>query len=605
MLIKTINRIRENINLRLYSNKKTVLRTFQVLGLIVSLVALGSIVYFHGFPRTPGSDANIRLIIKISLYFYVLKYFIYVFYDFHPIRYLKSTWFEGLLMLGIALMGMVSVIWGYHRIHSLYALTSLENIANVYILFVQLYVFVVVIIEIAKASRALGVLHVGPSALLALSFIVLIFGGSGLLMLPEMTTGHYIRFVDALFTSTSASCVTGLVVVETGSFFTFKGQMVILMLIQLGGINIISFATFFATFYMKSSGLRYQSILKDLVAASDISDTRPILQRIIWFSVVIELIGTLSLYLSWEHLLPGDSWQDKAFTTLFHAVSAFNNAGFSLFTNNLIETPIRHAYNSHLIIAMLIFMGGIGFLALQDMASLKHIRQRISHPWRKLQIGTKIAIYTSLFLILFGAVMFYLLEKDNVLKGYSTWGCIVTSIFQAVTPRTAGYNTVDFTRLGQPILFIMVMLMFIGASPGSTGGGIKTTTFTALFKSAFATIRGKKAIELFKHTISFDIIDRAYSVTLFSFVLIFVSTCLLSITESNFSLLSLLFEETSAFATVGLSTGITPYLSDAGKVIIMISMYVGRIGTVTLALALTRKALYTNYRYPTANIMIG
>lgn len=258
-----------------------------------------------------------------------------------------------------------------------------------------------------------------------------------------------------------------------------------------------------------------------------------------------------------------------------------------------------------LVIAALIFFGGIGFIAMQDIFGLKNIQMRFQLRWKKLMIGTKVALYTSFILIISGAVLFYILERNGAIHGHGPFGAVVISIFQSVTTRTAGFNSVDFSRLGQPILIFMMFLMFIGASPGSTGGGIKTTTFAIIVKSAINTIRGKKNVELLKHSISNDLIDKAYSVALFSMTLIFVSAFLLSTTESNFGFLNLLFEEVSAFGTVGLSTGITSGLSDAGKVIIITSMYVGRIGTVTLALALTKKAFYTNYRYSKANIIVG
>ena len=184
-------------------------------------------------------------------------------------------------------------------------------------------------------------------------------------------------------------------------------------------------------------------------------------------------------------------------------------------------------------------------------------------------------------------------------------GQITSSIFQSVTTRTAGFNSVDFAQLGQPILFIMIILMFIGASPGSTGGGIKTTTFAMLFKSAMATLRGKKNVEMFKHTISFDLIDRAYSVFLFAITLVIISTFLLSITEPGIPFIKLLFEEVSAFGTVGLSTGITPFLTDASKYILILSMFIGRVGPLTLALSLTRSRSHANYKYSNANILIG
>jgi trk system potassium uptake protein TrkH len=202
-------------------------------------------------------------------------------------------------------------------------------------------------------------------------------------------------------------------------------------------------------------------------------------------------------------------------------------------------------------------------------------------------------------------VVFYLVEYDNTIKGYGIYGSVVSSIFQSVTCRTAGYNTVDFTRLGQPILIFMMFLMFVGASPGSTGGGIKTTTFSVILRSAISNIKGRKDVEIVKHTISRDTINRAYSIALFSISLIFISTFLLSITEPDKSFISLLFEEISAFGTVGLSTGITSSLSFAGKSIIILTMYIGRIGTLTLALAITKRIVYSKYRYSEINVLVG
>jgi potassium uptake TrkH family protein len=437
------------------------------------------------------------------------------------------------------------------------------------------------------------------------SFIVLILSGSGLLMLPEMSVSNNMKYINALFTSTSACCVTGLTVIDTATCFTTKGQAIIMLLIQLGGINIISFATFFATFYGPSSGLKQQSLLKDLLSTHGLSDTRMILRRVVFFSISIELVGAICLLLSWYNYLPVHEFRDILFYAAFHSVSAFNNAGFALFTTNLMDESIKHLYFSHWVIMGLIFLGGIGFSALQDMFGAKSIRYRLRNPWKKLQVQTKIVLHTSIALILVGAVAFYLLERNNTLKDMTVFEWITASFFQSVTARTAGFNSVDFSKLGQPVLLVIIVLMYIGASPGSTGGGIKTTTFLALFKSASATIRGKKNIEVFKHTLSFDTIDKAYSIALFSFVLIIVSTFFLSITEQNFSFMSLLFEEVSAFGTVGLSVGITPYLTDAGKIIIILTMFVGRIGTLTLAIALIRKVAYAQYTYPRAEIMIG
>ena len=603
--IDTINRFRESINLRLYPHKNAVLSIFKILSFFVSLLAIGSVIYFHGFPRSVYTDEWVSIITRGSLAFYVIKYFVGFFYDFLPLQYIRRTWFEGVLIVLISLLGAFSMVYGVGNVFNFFVTIGLPDLPALYIIFVQLYVFVMVVVELGKASTQISKIKLGPAGMLVVSFLVLIFSGAGLLMLPEMSITKDMRFINALFTSTSACCVTGLTVVDTATCFSTKGQLIIMLLIQLGGINIISFATFFATFYGSSSGLKQQSLLKDLLSTQGLSDTRMILRRVVYFSIAFELLGALGLFITWYNYLPVDDFRDKIFYAAFHSVSAFNNAGFALFTTNLMDSSISQVYSSHWIIMILIFFGGLGFSAIQDIFGARSIRYRLQNPWKKLQVQTKIVLHTSLALVLVGAVVFYLLERNNTLKDMGVFEWITASFFQSVTTRTAGFNSVDFSRLGQPVLLFIIVLMYIGASPGSTGGGIKTTTFLALFKSATATIRGKKNIEVFKHTLSFETVDKAYTVALFSFVLIIISTFFLSITEENFSFLSLLFEEVSAFGTVGLSTGITPYLTDAGKTIIVMTMFVGRIGTLTLAVALTRKVAYTKYTYPHAEVMIG
>jgi Trk-type K+ transport system membrane component len=256
-------------------------------------------------------------------------------------------------------------------------------------------------------------------------------------------------------------------------------------------------------------------------------------------------------------------------------------------------------------VATLIFLGGIGFLAMQDMFSLKNIRDRWANPWKKLTVHTRIVLYTSILLIITGGFLFFILERNNSLKDLSVFGTVVTCIFQAVTPRTAGFNTVDFTALFTPTIIVLMFLMFVGASPGSTGGGIKTTTFAVMAKSAIATITGRKNLEFFKQSIKEEVVGRAYAIVLFSISLIGISSFFLSISDPAFAFEKILFEEISAFGTVGLSTGITPLLSDMGKTILVLSMFIGRIGTLTLALTISRKALYTKYKYASANLLIG
>ena len=604
MLRDRIFRIREFINIRLYTHKALVIRALHVASIIVSLVAIAAIIYQHGFPQTPFNLQFTESIIEFSLIFYVLKFLIRIFYDFHPIDFIKNNRFEAVLLSLVAVDQLVRLFSGSHLVQQFLTGIGFPGIHTYYNLFIQFYFFLIIAIELGKAGRFIDHIHIGPSGLLALSFVFIIFAGAGLLLLPEMTVSG-ISPIDALFTSTSACCVTGLVVVDTSLCFTLKGKTIIMFLIQIGGLNIISFATLFATFHRSSAGIRMQSLIKDIVSTDKLSNTRVLLRKIFLYSIFIELAGAVLLFITWPNELIFRGIGEKLYFSLFHSVSAFNNAGFGLFTDNLYDISVRHAYNLQLVIAALIFLGGIGFIVLEDVFSLKNIRERRKVKWKRLQAHSRIALYTSLILIVAGAIVFYLVEYDKSIKGYGLYGSIVSSIFQSVTCRTAGYNTVDFTRLGQPILIFMMFLMFVGASPGSTGGGIKTTTFSVILRSAISTIKGRKNVEIVKHTISNDTISKAYSIALFSISLIFISTFALSITEPDKTFISLLFEEISAFATVGLSTGITSSLSFAGKCIIILTMYIGRIGTLTLALAITKRIVYSKYRYSEINVLVG
>jgi trk system potassium uptake protein len=604
MLKDRIYQVREYINIRLYRHRSYVVRALHFSSIIVSLVAISAIIYQHGFPQTPYYQHLTESIIEISLIFYVLKFLVRIFYDFHPVDFISANRFEGILLLLVAVDQLVSIITGAHLVQQFLHAIGFPGIHTFYNLFIQFYFFLIIAVELGKAGRFIDQIRIGPSGLLALSFIFIIFSGAGLLLLPEMTVSG-ISPIDALFTSTSACCVTGLVVVDTAFCFTLKGKTIIMMLIQVGGLNIISFATLFATFYRNSSGIRMQSLIKDMVSTDKLSNTRTLLQKIFLYSIFIELSGAILLFATWPNELIFKGIGEKIYFSVFHAVSAFNNAGFGLFTDNLYDITVRHAYNLQLVIAALIFLGGIGFIVLEDIFAIQKIKERHTIKWKRLQAHSRIALYTSGILIVAGAVVFYLVEFRNSISGYGIYGSVVSSIFQSVTCRTAGFNSVDFTHLGMPVLIFMMFLMFIGASPGSTGGGIKTTTFSVIIRSAISTIKGRKNVEIVKHTISSDTISKAYSIALFSISLIFISTFFLSITEPDKSFISLLFEEISAFGTVGLSTGITSSLSYAGKFIIILTMYIGRIGTLTLALAITKRIVYSKYRYSEINVLVG
>ncbi len=458
----------------------------------------------------------------------------------------------------------------------------------------------------AKASTTLDLVKLEASTMFIFSFIVLILGGALLLMLPEMTTDRLgSDWMTAIFTSTSASCVTGLIVVDTATYFTFKGQLVIMALIQFGGLNIISFATFFASLYSKGVGIKHHSMMQDFFSSGSLMDAKALLRQIIFLTITIETIGTILIFSLWDHGINFNSFGQKLFYSVFHSISAFNNAGFSLFSNGLYDPLVKHSYILHLAIAGLIFFGSLGFSTIRDIFSFGSMRERMRLPWKKYTLSTQISLYSSVILIVFGALTFYLIEKNQILAGQKPFESTVTSIFQSITCRTTGFNTVDTAALQVPTMILMIFLMFIGASSGSTGGGIKTSTFALIMVSSIATLRGKRNLELFRHNIAWELLNKAFSIFIFSASFIFIATFALSILEPATDILLLLFESVSAFCTVGLSANVTANLSEPSKYIIIACMFVGRIGTLTLGFALSKKVLTVAYRYPNAHFMIG
>lgn len=601
-----IQHLREWVNLRIFSSKKVVLQVFRILSFLVSMVAISSFLYYHGYQTTPAEKEVLNNIIWASLWFYVLKYILGFFYSFEPKTYLRESKFEGIVMLLVVVETINQSILGRSLVSDLGTLIGFSSAGSFIILFIQAYFMVIVGIELGKASDFFNKIQLSPPSLLILSFIVLISMGTLILAMPEMTTdGMGLPFVDALFTSISASCVTGLIVVDTATVFTFKGHLVIMFLIQLGGLNIISFATLFALFSKGGLGVKHQNLIKESLNLDNLASSSSLFWRIFTFSFTIELIGAALMFGAWGTTLPQSGWSTKAFYSLFHSVSAFNNAGFALFTNGLAEPGVHLLWKVHLVIAILIILGSLGFGVITDVISVKGIKERLARPWKQLRLGTKLSLWSNFVLILLGFVAFIALEWNNTLAGFSEPQRFIEAFFQSVTTRTAGFNTVDIAAISTPAVIVFLFLMFVGASPGSTGGGIKTTTFALVLLSAYSTIRGKNKLEMFRQTIGFDLLNKAFSIFLFNLSFIFLFTFLLTITDPQFNLMDLAFEEISAFSTVGLSRGITAGLSEEGRYIIMLSMFIGRIGTLTLFYSLSRPKKTNNYKYPKAQLMVG
>ncbi|EGL15313.1 MULTISPECIES: TrkH family potassium uptake protein [unclassified Paenibacillus] len=439
-----------------------------------------------------------------------------------------------------------------------------------------------------------------PPQILVLGFALIILIGSGLLMLPVSSTdGLPLPFIDALFTATSATCVTGLVVVDTGSHFTMFGQIVIISLIQIGGLGFMSMATLFAFILRKKISLRERLLLQEALNQGSMEGIVRLFRKVLIYSLSIEGIAAVLFTARWSMDL---GFPKGLYYGIWHAVSFFNNAGFDLFG------PITGPFSSltayaddfitNVVTMALIVLGGIGFIVMSDVMDYRKTK--------RLTLHSKVVLSATSILIVTGALVIFIFEYSNskTLGSLDFGGKILASFFQSVTPRTAGANTLDLASLRQATQFFMIILMFIGASPGSTGGGIKTTTFTMLVGAIVAMVRGKEDIVFFRNRLGKERILKAITLTMFALFLVIFVTMLLSTTEDH-EFLMILYEVTSAFGTVGLTLGLTTKLTVFGKVMIALTMFAGRLGPLTLAYALQPKAEKELYRYPEGKITIG
>ncbi len=434
--------------------------------------------------------------------------------------------------------------------------------------------------------------------IIAVGFGIIVVIGTILLLLPVSSSdGNGASFMTAFFTSVSASCVTGLVVADTSVQWSLFGQFVILLLIQTGGLGFMTIATFFMSFAKKNINLRNRTIMAESINASHIAGLKNITKKIITGTLLVESIGALILSLRFI----GDLGVTKGiWYGIFHSVSAFCNAGFDLFGiygefSSLINFTGDIIVN--LTIMALITIGGIGFLVWDDLAENKL-------NFRKYQLHTKIVLTVSFILTFVGAILFFIIEKDNALADMTLTEKIFGSLFSSVTCRTAGFNTVDFSCLSKGTVLIMCMLMFVGGSSGSTAGGVKTTTIAVIFSYLFSSLRGVSRPVLFRRTIDNETHRKAVTVCVFNLTLIFISVILICCLD-NLPLDDVLFEIFSAISTVGMTTGITRDLSLVSKLIVILLMFCGRVGSISFALALLEKKPQPPVRYPIESITVG
>jgi len=438
-----------------------------------------------------------------------------------------------------------------------------------------------------------------PGGGVILSYVAAITLGTIILSFAFVSTGERLSLVDALFTSTSAFCVTGLTVVDTGKDLTSVGQVLLLLMIQLGGLGFMTFSVFLFITLGTGLGSRERYLMQETFANAPIGDIYTLLKSIFLFTFLIEAAGALVLFIHWMHEFPAGR---ALYLALFHSISAFCNAGFSPFSDSLMSYQGDVVVN--LTFMLLIISGGLGFFVLYEVSLLRSLKLKR----RQFSLHTRMVIYSTAILILFGVVCFYLLESRNNLHGFSVTQGILASFFQSVTARTAGFNTVDFSTLSTATLFIFLFLMFIGASPGSCGGGVKTTSLAVLVALMYNRMKGCGVVNLFHRTVPGEVVTRAAAIVLLAILSISFFAALLMISQPKATtehFLQYLFEAFSAFGTVGLSMGATANLNALGKLILVILMLLGRVGLLTVAYAIVGREGRVTIQYNEENVMIG
>ncbi len=446
-------------------------------------------------------------------------------------------------------------------------------------------------------GRFIDKLSSNPPVFLMFTFMITIFIGTLLLLLPiAVVPGNTISLLDALFTSTSATCVTGLTVHDIGTYFSLFGQIVILLLIQVGGLGIMTISSAIAVMLGQKLTLKRESLVQNVVGASTRVDMVQLVKSVVLVTAIFELIGAALLFLTFRHDFISP-WQG-VYYSLFHSVSAFCNAGFSLFSDSFMS--YRSNININLVITSLIIVGGIGFPVMVDVQKNIFRRFKIS----RLSLHSKAVLVCTIVLLLMGTLIFFFGEYNATMKGMSFGDRILSSYFQSVTTRTAGFNTIDNGGMSHQSVFTSIIMMFIGASPGSTGGGVKTTTLVIVVVAMLSLFGGNRDVNLFKRKVSDDIIKRVLALITASVLFLSIMIFLLLQCEP-YSFEEVVFEAISAFGTVGLSMGITSALSVGGKIIIIMLMYLGRIGPLTLIFAISATRQRASYQYVEEKISIG
>lgn len=584
-------------------------RTFFLLGILSLAALLPVLVEYGGGRLSPGTLFFARRTNFAFVAIFLLEYLAGFVRAPDRAAYLRAGAVEGLLLFGL---GLVITLIAVHPF-GFFEVPGLQG----FLIPAQVYLFANLIVKLLGLFKVVARRQFHYARAFGLSFLAIILTGTLILFLLPGTKapGKELSFIDALFTSTSATCVTGLITVDTGTHFSRFGQTIILVLFQVGGLGVMTFAAFFAIALGKGMGIRDRDVMRGVLNLDVLDRVVKVIVGILLITLLFEAVGAAVLYHHWEG---GMAPADRFFNSVFHAVSAFCNAGFSLMSDSLegyVRDPVVNG-----VMMLLIVVGGLGFGVILELCGLPLFGIRFLRRFRnwddafqevprpRLGLHSRVVLLSTLFLLVGGAVLYYALEKDNpaTFGGLTGGEQAQAALFASVTSRTAGFNSVPVGEMTDASQFMTVALMMVGASPGSTGGGIKTVTTVVLLLSVFSVFKGRDRVELFRRTIPRVTVKRAGIIVVTSIAIVFVATLVLTAAEAGrFRFLSIFFEVGSAFGTVGLSTGITAELSGLSKFTLCVIMLVGRIGPLSLVIALSQSKTPRRYEYPEENVMIG
>lgn len=577
---------------------------------LAALALIGGVVYEHGFIISEGAEADLGVLYRTVWGVFLVQTTMHIGLAYRETlkKYRTFTWVLNILLY----LTLIPVIFFEPESGAL----------KYFWLFLNNRIFQLILLLLLSllrlSSGVIGLLgkRTNPSLILAGSFFLIICIGTGLLMLPRCTVDG-ISWVNALFVSTSAVCVTGLVPVDVATTFTSLGQLVIIILIQIGGLGVMTLTCFFAMFFMGNTSVYNQLAVRDMISSDSLSSLLSTVIYILFFTLVIEGAGMLVLFLSIHGTLGMTVQQEMVFAA-FHSISAFCNAGFSTLSENLGNPLVMQHHNLlYITISVLIILGGIGFPILVNFKHIagyhlkrlfyfirtgKRDRQRIRHLYN---LNTKIVLLTTLILLTGGTIAILLFEWNGAFAGMSMPDKWVQAFFNATCPRTAGFTSIGLTSFSLQSLLLMLLLMFIGGAAQSTAGGVKVNAFAAAVLSLFAVIRGKSRVEVFRRQLSVDSIRRSNATLVMYLMILFLGVFVLSVLEPHASLLALVFECTSALSTVGSSLGLTPALGEAGKLFVSLLMFIGRVGVITIVLGFVPPQKHTKYKYPDDNLIIN